>query len=46
MEKCYIKSSKLYFGALMLFVMKDGKLCMFIDYHAFKKLLQLPLALD
>jgi hypothetical protein len=38
MEHCYIKSSKLLIGALMLFVIKDGKLCIFIDYHALNKI--------
>jgi hypothetical protein len=38
MEQCYIKSNKLFFGAIMLFVIKDGKLCIFIDYHALNKI--------
>jgi hypothetical protein len=37
MEQCYIKTNKLLSRALMLFVIKDGKLCIFIDYHVFFK---------
>ncbi len=49
MEHCYIKSSKLLTRALMLFVIKDGKLCIFSWLSCFKQnnyKEQLPLALD